>query len=324
MRWLASLLSQSMTHALIAAVVVEALLRAWRLEDGAWRLRLRLLPILVPVVWIPALLVVAPWRQAPWFAAGWAVFSGERWNLLHVGPMGLGALLLLLSAGLGSGLFLRDAVPPLLDQMRGSTPPPSGPWSVVSRLLDARIRHLSGRLGIAPPVVRLVRHSAPLLLCTGWTPPALVISTGTLDRLDDAALDAALAHELAHAAFGDPAFSLGLMAARAVLFFNPAVQWTGRMLVDEMERRADQTCVRIGADPHALARAIRLLFLAGDPAPINRDASFERLFWRTRLAGIEDRCRRLTGAFPPPALADRGFRLCLATAGLLVVLFFVV
>jgi Zn-dependent protease with chaperone function len=324
MTWLTAFLSQSMVHALVAALVVDGLVRAWRLEDAAWRLRLRWLPIALPVAWLPVVFLCAPWRQAPWFAARCAVFAGERWNLLHVGPMGLGTLLLVVAAGAGSGLFLRDAVPPLLEQLRRGPPPLDGPWAAVPDAIARRVDRLSGRLGTEPPAIQLIRRASPVLLCTGGPHASLVISTGTIDRLGDDELEAALAHELAHAAFRDPACSYLLMAARAAMFFNPAVQWTGRVLVDEMERRADQASVRLVGNAPALARAIALLFRAGDPPPVDRNASFERVFWRTRLAGVQGRCRRLTGAFPPPGLADGPFRFGVAAVGLAAVLFFVV
>jgi hypothetical protein len=320
---LSAFLAQSILHSLVAMLVIESLLRVWRIEDAETRLRLRLVPLALPIVGLPLLFALAPWRTSAAFASRWALFATERWNVLQVGAFGVGDLTLLLAAGLGSWLFLRDALPPLVDLLRRTPPSPAGPWTTVPDQVEQTVWALSARLGISPPAIRVIRRASPVLLCTGSRRPSLVISTATIEHLDGAQLEAALAHELAHAANSDPAAGYLLMAARALTFFNPAAQWAGRAIVDEIERRADQASVRLLGTPHALAGAIVTLFRAGDPPPIDRDASFERIFWRTRLAGVEGRERRLLSAVrPEPSFA--GLRVGLTVAGLLAILFFVI
>ena len=247
--------AQSILHALIAGVVVEALLRAWRVEDAVWRLRFRLVPLGFPILVLP-LFLLAPWRGSPAFTANWSLLASDRWNLLRVGGTGLGDLALLLAAGLGAALFLRDAWPPLIDAFRAS-PAPSAPWLPVPDRLRATADAHARALGVPPPEVRVLRGQLPVLLCEEVRRPALVASTGTLEQLDPDALDAAVAHELAHAAHRDPAWGYALIAARALTFFNPATQWAARRVVDELERRADQVAARLTGKPEALARSIR-------------------------------------------------------------------
>ncbi len=98
---LRAFLSQSILHALVAALVVEALLRAWKVGDAAWRLRFRLLALAAPLLWLPALFFFAPFRSSPSFVAHAAIFAGERWNLVSIRGTGLGDLILLLAAGVG-------------------------------------------------------------------------------------------------------------------------------------------------------------------------------------------------------------------------------
>ena len=138
---LRAFVAQSILHALVAALFVEALLRAWRIEDGAWRLRFRLLALAAPTLWLPGLWILAPLRRSPVFVANWALFAGERWNGIPVGGTGLGDLLLLVACGAGSALFLRDALPPLIDALRGATRPlASGPWHPTRPACGARWR----------------------------------------------------------------------------------------------------------------------------------------------------------------------------------------
>ncbi len=322
---LRAFLSQSILHALVAALVVEALLRAWKVDDAAWRLRFRLLSLAAPLVWLPFLFLAAPFRTTPRFVAMAAIFAGERWNLIAVGGSQFGDLVLLLAAGAGSALFLRDALPPLRDLLRGgaAAPSPGPPGSAGPAVAAIAARHAAA-LGTPPPSVRVIRASGPVMLCEGVRRPALVVSPATTVTLGPEELDAAVAHEVAHATHRDPAWGFVLMAARALLFFNPAAQWTARALVDDVERRADQVAVRLTGHPEPLARAIERLFGANHPAPGDSDASFERLFWRIRLEGVARRCQRLREQPPSVVMPDGLLRMTLAAAAVLGLVFFVV
>ncbi|HEY3380340.1 MAG TPA: M56 family metallopeptidase [Vicinamibacterales bacterium] len=322
-RLLPAFLAQSILHGLIAAVFVETVLRAWRVEDASWRVRLRFLPLLFPIVALPVLFLLAPWRNDPSFIGRRALFASERWNLLHVSGVGLGDLVLLLAAGLGAALFLRDAVPPILDLLRaGHRAADVGPWLAGSTSVTTAVETHARVLGIAPPPVRVIRLTAPVLLCEGARRPTLVISPSTMARLPAAELNAALAHELAHAAYRDPAWGYVLIALRVVLFLNPAAQWTARAVVDDMERRADQLAVRLVGDPNALARAIEILFDAGQAQPVETDSSLERLFWKARRAGVARRCRRLRATAPGVPTGGGPLTLALAALGIALLVFF--
>jgi Zn-dependent protease with chaperone function len=322
---LLAFVSQSILHAFVAALFVEALLRAWRIEDGVWRLRFRLLALAVPVLWLPGLLLVAPFRSSSVFVAHWALFAGERWNQVRLAGTGLGDLALLIAAGLGSALFLRDALPPLLDLLRGlHHMPDAGPWHATVSDLRAVTHQHATRLGIAVPEIRVVRTSTPVLLCEGAFHPVLVVSPATLERLRGDELDVGVAHELAHAQHRDPAWGYGLIAVRAVLFFNPAAQWIARALVDDIERRADQVAVSVTGNAPGLARVISLLFDAGHPPPVDGGASFERVFWRVRKEGVERRCGRLRQASVMPSLERGPALFAMAALGVFGLVFFVV
>ncbi len=67
-----------------------------------------------------------------------------------------------------------------------------------------RITEIAGRMGLAPPVTRLVRSPTSLqqttALITGLAAPTMVLFDGVLYRLDQEERDAIIAHELAHQA----------------------------------------------------------------------------------------------------------------------------
>jgi Zn-dependent protease with chaperone function len=320
-----ALLAQSILHGLVSALFVEALFRRCRIVDAAWRLRLRALGLVVTAVGPPALILIAPFRESAAFAARWALFAGERWDQVRVGGAGLGDLALLFSAATGSVLFLRDALPPLVDMVRGTVPlREAPPWhaglAMIRPVVDAR----AAALGIAPPGTRLVEAPVPILLCEGVHRPVVVVSPATLERLRGDDLDAAITHELAHAAHHDPAWSYVLIAVRAALFFNPAVQWLARAMVDDIECRADQTAARATGGAAALIRAIHALFEADHPPPSDGDASFERVFWRIRKRGVERRCECLGRTERTAPMVHGPILLASAAAALATLIFFVV
>lgn len=242
---------------------------------------------------------------------------------MAIGGRGAGETVLLLSAGAGAVLFLRDALPPLVESLRRTPREDAGPWvPAPPRLREAMDRQAAVH-GVAPPALRIVRSRWPVLLCEGGRAPEVVLSPATLRLLDARELEAALAHEIVHVRHRDPAWGYGLMAARAAGFFNPALQWAARTVVDEIERRADQEVVARGGDSRALASAIVKLFDGGSPAA--RDGSlFRRAGWRAHAVGIERRRARLDADPLPSSVAFGWLRVTLTAGGLAALLFFVV
>jgi len=75
-------------------------------------------------------------------------------------------------------------------------------------------------------------------------------------RLDDAQVQAVLAHELSHAHRRDNLTAAAHMLVEAVFWFHPLVWWIGARLVDERERACDEEVVRLGHDPDVYAESI--------------------------------------------------------------------
>jgi Zn-dependent protease with chaperone function len=83
---------------------------------------------------------------------------------------------------------------------KGTTAPPL----LEDKAVLARIAQIAGRLGIAPPVTRVVRSASSLqtnqALVVGLVAPTMVLYDGILYRLAEEERDAIIAHELAHLA----------------------------------------------------------------------------------------------------------------------------
>jgi Zn-dependent protease with chaperone function len=311
----------------VAALLVEALLRLWRVDDPGERLAMRWIAIGAPVLLTTTFLLVAPWRSAPWFVERWALFAGVHWNHVRVGGAGLASASSLALAALGLLLYLRDAVPFVADRLVRTAPedglPPDHPAAArVRRAIDALPAR--GR----PSTFTVVDADAPVLLCTGIGRTAVVISTGTLDRLDEAALRAALAHEAAHLATRDPLAGWWLMAARTVQFFNPVVQVIARQAIQDLERRAD-VAVAAQGQSRQLASAVHTLSLAANvhsdlALPAEGGHPGERVLASAHRRALDARCQLLLEGVMPTPRPQRAWRLGLTAAALSVLLFLVV
>ncbi|GEJ58239.1 M56 family metallopeptidase [Anaeromyxobacter diazotrophicus] len=327
-KWWVDYAAQSVMHALVAALAIEALLRVWRARAPGDRLVLRLIGLGQPLVVTPLLFALAPLRRGERFADVWALLSVRRWQELSL--LGASAFHLALGAALAAGvtLFAMDALP-LLPRRRRALPAGAVPPPALEAALADAIEGTAGALRSARarrPRLRFLATRAPALFCAGVRSPELVVSQGALDLLDPEELRAALRHELAHLDRHDPAVSWAVMAARALLFFNPVAQVSARALARDAEWLADE---RAGGDRLALASALIKLHRAGlaGGAPVRRPLPFagalSEPLRRVRSHDVEARCRRLLEPAPPPGLVFRAPRLA-ATAAALAALTFLV
>ena len=113
------------------------------------------------------------------------------------------------------------------------------------------------RLAGVWPAIRLVSSTARLEPGVfGIFRPVLWLPAGIGDRLDDAELEAILAHELCHARRRDNLAAAVHMAVEAMFWFHPLVWWLGARLTEERERAYDEEVVRMGGEPQVYAESI--------------------------------------------------------------------
>ena len=86
--------------------------------------------------------------------------------------------------------------------------------------------------------------------------PVLWLPAGIGDRLEDAELEAILAHELCHIRRRDNLLAVIHMAVEAIFWFHPLVWWLGSRLEEERERACDEEVVRMGGEPQIYAESI--------------------------------------------------------------------
>src|SRR5579864_1849491 len=101
----------------------------------------------------------------------------------------------------------------------------------------------------------------------GIARPALVWPEGISDRLEDAHLDAILAHEVWHVRRHDNLAAMVHMLVEAIFWFHPLVWWLGIRLVEERERACDEEVLQSGSERQVYAESILKIceFCVGSP-----------------------------------------------------------
>jgi Zn-dependent protease with chaperone function len=318
--------AQAIFHTLVASLYVEALVRSWRVREPRQRMALRLVALGYPLALFPALLLLFPVRADEAFHDGPALLVTARWaevRVLGVDPFAWG---LAAFVAAGAALFAMDLLP-LLAARRRPRPEPAVPDAESAAALAA-VPPLAAALGVRPPPVVFLDRDQPILFCTGVRRHAIVVSRGAVRLLDREELRAALAHELAHLSRHDPGASWAVMAARALMFFNPAFQVLSRALARDAEWLADERAAEACGDRLALASGlIKLHRATAGPLPVRRTLPFAAALAeplaRVRSLDVEVRCRRLLDG-PPARLPYGRARVLLTGASLTGLLFFVV
>ncbi len=319
--------AQAIFHTLVASLFLEALVRSWRVREPLQRMALRVTALGYPLLLFPALVWLFPVRRDEGFQDSWALLAGGRFDEIRFLGAGLmhwwvGAL-----AAIGAALFLMDLVP-LVRGLFRPRPRAARLDPESSAAISEALLGLARALGTGEPPVVFLDRDAPVLFCTGVRRHSVVISRGVLALLDREELRAALAHEMAHLARHDPAASWGVMAARAVMAFNPAFQVVSRAIARDAEARADERAAEACGDRLALASGLLKLHRATSAgSPVRRTLPFGDVLAeplnRARSYDVEVRCRRLLDG-PPERVPFGAARVALAAASLTALLFFVV
>ena len=90
----------------------------------------------------------------------------------------------------------------------------------------------------------------------GVARPILLWPADMSERLENAHLEAIIAHELCHVRREDNLAALLHMAVEAIFWFHPLVWWLGARLVDERERACDEAVLESGQKPQVYAESV--------------------------------------------------------------------
>jgi uncharacterized protein (TIGR03435 family) len=143
----------------------------------------------------------------------------------------------------------------------------------------------------------------------GIARPVLIWPAGISAHLEDAHLEAILAHEVWHVRRRDNLAAAVHMLVEALFWFHPLVWWLGARLVDERERACDEEVVAMGGERHVYAESILKVceFCVGSPLACVSGVTGSDLKRRMVNIMTERIARKL----------DFGRKLLLSTAGVL-------
>src|ERR1700689_1464151 len=129
------------------------------------------------------------------------------------------------------------------------------------------LRRLEQVGGLPQPIDMLLSRASLEPGIFGIARPVLVWPEGISELLDDAHLEAILAHELWHVRRRDNLAAAIHMLVEAILWFHPAVWWLGARLVEERERACDEEVLELGSDRQVYAESILKIceFCVGSP-----------------------------------------------------------
>ncbi len=175
------------------------------------------------------------------------------------------------------------------------------------RELADSVRAVSERLHLnrAVLIVETIAVDAPVVV--GWIRPMILLPIGLATRMDGDALEAVLAHELAHVRRLDPLLAIVQRVIVVFLFFHPVVWWLSARLDATREEACDDLVVDALQAPMTYARALAALEAARHDLPAfalgANDSRCDQGQLMTRIQRITRRApRRHTSSLTPAAV----------------------
>jgi Zn-dependent protease with chaperone function len=302
--WPGMYLAQSFLHSLIAALIVDTALIAWKIEDPVVRQRFRLLVLVVPILSFPVYQVLSPERGSALFRLD-AVLDIGRWlNLELWGVVPVGVLFLLFLIFTSVIFLLQEMLPITHHAIASQDEAPEGnlpePESRVARALES----LPGK----KPGVVIIDDDEHLMFSSTGKDPAVYLSGGLVEALTFDELRAALAHEIGHIRRGRRPVMVLIFLLRVIMFYNPIILMEFRRIVQEEEKICDDLAVALTGNREALANALRKFYFPEDQehehmmrdSPRLRDRLEEyshTMLMESRITRLEEPPAPATGSF---------------------------
>jgi beta-lactamase regulating signal transducer with metallopeptidase domain len=248
-------LVENVAQSLIALALVLAVVHVFKVRDHVLKIRLYLLPILLPLLAPPVYYLLFPGRsQMP-------VVKLDRLLALEKvipyqqessiwGPLLVLALLLaigLVVARSAVAVFAMLLMPRYHRILVADREP----------ALDKALASLTARAGVRQPRILVSESKQRAAGCFAFIgPPFLLLPARWLHGPNREVLEPALAHEIAHLKRGDHLLLPLLRFARGLLFFNPAVHMACMLIAREAELATDQMALVLGVPPVDYARGL--------------------------------------------------------------------
>jgi Zn-dependent protease with chaperone function len=311
--WPGLYIAQSFLHSLIAALIVDTALLAWKIEAPVIRQRFRLLVIVLPIISFPLYETITPERSSALFRLE-ALFDIGRWLDLELwGTVPVGVLFLLFLAFTAVVFVLQEMLPIVRHTLSSSDGALEGARPEPESRVTSALEGLPGR----KPEVFIIDDDAFAMFSSTGKDPAVYLSGGLVEKLTFDELRAAIAHEVGHIQRSRRPVMVLVFVLRVLMFYNPIILMEFRRIVQEEEKICDDVASSITGDRAALAGALRKFYNADEEertpviqaAPRLRDRIEE--YSHTLL--IEERITRLEEPAAPAANTSVAYIVVLMT-----------
>lgn len=181
-----------------------------------------------------------------------------RWQPLFVGLWLIGVLLLAarLLVGYAATVWLRGGRQPLPAQLAG------------------KVAWLGRRMGVATRCRVFLSTRIDEAIAVGCFKPLVLVPLAWVNELPPSALEAVIAHELAHIRRWDLWATLLQRLAETLLFYHPAVWWLSRRMSLQRELCCDAEAVRATQRPAEYALALETIARRTSAPPLSLATSF--------------------------------------------------
>lgn len=318
----------AVAYSLLAAGILESLLRLWRVQDPSLALRFRLAILVIPPVAPILFPLLSPTWRSESFRHQTALLDLHRWIEPEPSLSSPGSVLLLAVVAITTLLSIGMELAGYLRQ-RQHHPPESQSSVGLPDNLRLAIDRLAGK-GLTAFPVQLLDQPEPNGSTVGLRHPTILLTTGLVKTLDHEELETVIAHEAAHGRRRDNRLGWLLFSLRLASFYNPIALLTFHQIGHDIERICDSEAGRLTGKPVALASALLKVHLAsrasshgapGWPQSIGRRAA--SLENRARRTLVEDRIERLLHPEAVAQVSYPGMRLGLAVAAVVGLVYLV-
>lgn len=263
-------LTQAVFHSVVAAILADCSIIAWRITDPVRRQFLRISVIMIPILSFPLFQLINPDRGAVLFrldtlmdTSGWLLL--ELWGKVPV--IWFFCFVLLLAAFI---FIFQEFLPILLHTIRSvrekdetAVDEDDGSEPLQERYSDAVMRVLDS-LPDPRPDIEIIDDDDLVVFSSTGRVPLVYVSTGLIDAFDHEQLRGAVAHEIAHIRRTRKPVLTMLFIFRAMMFFNPVALFEFRRAVQDEEEICDDEAVIATGNPLALSGALGRMTLEPD------------------------------------------------------------
>ena len=259
-------MAQAFCHSVIAALIVDRAIQAWRISNPLIRQRFSLIVMVFPLLSFPVYQIINPDRGSLSFRLE-ALFDINRWlNMELWGKLPLSMIFILILSTTTLVFLFQEMVPILrhtIETWSASEEVPSHDDPVIHRAL-ALIP------GEKPHVSVIDDDDELILFSTTVKTPTIFLSTGLIRGLSIDEIQAAIAHEIAHIRRNRRPLLIIIYLLRILMFFNPVVLVEFRRIVQEEEKVCDDIAVSLTQKPHALAKILEKFNLETDALRLDK------------------------------------------------------